>query len=176
MPDLVVSGINKGYNLGDDVTYSGTVSGAIEGALLGIPSIAVSLERTRRRVRFRAMRRPRRHDRARRCCERGLAGADVPEHQRADRASRRASASPCRQAQPRHRRRRAHRPARQAVLLDRGRGERLGAARPLGLPGGAGRLRVGDAAAAGHDRRTMRLRTIESLVAEKMPSDSSVPR
>ncbi len=46
-PDLVVSGINKGYNLGDDVTYSGTVSGALEGALLGIPSIAVSLERTR---------------------------------------------------------------------------------------------------------------------------------
>ena len=45
-PDLVVSGINKGYNLGDDVTYSGTVSGALEGALLGVPSIAVSLERT----------------------------------------------------------------------------------------------------------------------------------
>ena len=46
-PDLVVSGINKGYNLGDDVTYSGTVSGALEGALLGVPSIAVSQERTR---------------------------------------------------------------------------------------------------------------------------------
>jgi 5'-nucleotidase len=45
-PDLIVSGINKGYNLGDDVTYSGTVSGALEGALLGVPSIAVSLERT----------------------------------------------------------------------------------------------------------------------------------
>lgn len=44
-PDLVVSGINKGFNLGDDVTYSGTVAGAMEGALLGIPSIAVSLER-----------------------------------------------------------------------------------------------------------------------------------
>jgi 5'-nucleotidase len=44
-PDLVLSGINKGYNLGDDVTYSGTVAGAMEGALLGIPSIAVSLER-----------------------------------------------------------------------------------------------------------------------------------
>jgi 5'-nucleotidase len=44
-PDLVVSGINKGYNLGDDITYSGTVAGAMEGALLGIPSIAVSLER-----------------------------------------------------------------------------------------------------------------------------------
>ncbi len=45
-PDLIVSGINKGYNLGDDVTYSGTVAGALEGALLGIPSIAVSLERS----------------------------------------------------------------------------------------------------------------------------------
>ena len=45
-PDLVVSGINKGYNLGDDVTYSGTVAGALEGCLLGVPSIAVSLQRT----------------------------------------------------------------------------------------------------------------------------------
>lgn len=42
-PDLIVSGINKGANLGDDVTYSGTVSAAIEGSLLGIPSLAVSL-------------------------------------------------------------------------------------------------------------------------------------
>jgi 5'-nucleotidase len=47
LPDLVVSGINKGYNLGDDVTYSGTVGGALEGALLGVPGIAVSLERTK---------------------------------------------------------------------------------------------------------------------------------
>ena len=46
LPDLVVSGINKGYNLGDDVTYSGTVGGALEGALLGTPGIAVSLQRT----------------------------------------------------------------------------------------------------------------------------------
>jgi 5'-nucleotidase len=42
-PKLVVSGINKGPNLGDDVTYSGTVAGAIEATLLGIPSFAVSL-------------------------------------------------------------------------------------------------------------------------------------
>jgi 5'-nucleotidase len=41
-PALVVSGINKGENLADDVTYSGTVSAAMEGTLLGIPSIAVS--------------------------------------------------------------------------------------------------------------------------------------
>ena len=47
LPDLVVSGINKGYNLGDDITYSGTVAGALEGALLGIPAIAVSLRATR---------------------------------------------------------------------------------------------------------------------------------
>jgi len=40
--DLVVSGINNGYNLGDDITYSGTVSAAFEGTLLGYPSIAVS--------------------------------------------------------------------------------------------------------------------------------------
>ncbi|MEK6531139.1 MAG: 5'/3'-nucleotidase SurE [Deltaproteobacteria bacterium] len=42
-PDLVVSGINKGANLGEDVSYSGTVSAAMEGTLLNIPSIAVSL-------------------------------------------------------------------------------------------------------------------------------------
>lgn len=42
-PDLVVSGINHGPNLGDDITYSGTVSAAMEGTLLGIPSIAVSV-------------------------------------------------------------------------------------------------------------------------------------
>jgi 5'-nucleotidase len=42
-PALVVSGINKGANLGDDVTYSGTVSAAMEGTLLSIPSVAVSL-------------------------------------------------------------------------------------------------------------------------------------
>ncbi len=42
-PDLVVSGINNGGNMGDDITYSGTVAAAMEGTLLGIPSIAVSL-------------------------------------------------------------------------------------------------------------------------------------
>jgi len=41
-PALIVSGINKGENLADDVTYSGTVSAAMEGTLLGIPSIAIS--------------------------------------------------------------------------------------------------------------------------------------
>lgn len=42
-PDIVVSGINKGGNLGEDVIYSGTVSAAMEGTLMGIPSIAFSL-------------------------------------------------------------------------------------------------------------------------------------
>lgn len=42
-PNLVASGINRGANLGDDVTYSGTVSAAMEGTILGIPSFAVSL-------------------------------------------------------------------------------------------------------------------------------------
>lgn len=41
-PQLVVSGINAGANLGDDVTYSGTVAGAFEGMLLGLPSFAIS--------------------------------------------------------------------------------------------------------------------------------------
>jgi 5'-nucleotidase len=41
-PDLIVSGINFGPNLGDDVTYSGTISAAFEGALLNVPSIAFS--------------------------------------------------------------------------------------------------------------------------------------
>jgi len=42
-PDIVVSGINKGGNLGDDVTYSGTVSAAMEAAIMGIPAIALSM-------------------------------------------------------------------------------------------------------------------------------------
>jgi len=42
-PQLIVSGINKGGNLGDDITYSGTVSAAFEGTLLGISSFAISL-------------------------------------------------------------------------------------------------------------------------------------
>ena len=43
VPDMVVSGINAGPNLGDDVLYSGTVAGAMEGRYLGLPAIAVSL-------------------------------------------------------------------------------------------------------------------------------------
>jgi len=42
-PDLVLSGVNRGGNLGEDVTYSGTVAAAMEGTLMGVPSIALSL-------------------------------------------------------------------------------------------------------------------------------------
>ncbi len=42
-PTLVLSGVNRGANMADDVTYSGTIAGAIEGTMLGIPSIAMSL-------------------------------------------------------------------------------------------------------------------------------------
>jgi 5'-nucleotidase len=41
-PDLVLSGVNRGSNVGEDVIYSGTVAGAVEGAMLGIPSLALS--------------------------------------------------------------------------------------------------------------------------------------
>ncbi len=41
-PDIVLSGVNRGSNMADDVTYSGTIAGAMEGCLLGIPSIAFS--------------------------------------------------------------------------------------------------------------------------------------
>src|ERR671920_2591881 len=41
-PDLVLSGVNRGANLGEDVTHSGTVSSAMEGAMAGIPAIALS--------------------------------------------------------------------------------------------------------------------------------------
>lgn len=41
-PDIVLSGVNRGTNMADDVTYSGTIAGAMEGCLLGIPSIAFS--------------------------------------------------------------------------------------------------------------------------------------
>ncbi len=43
LPDIVISGINKGGNLGDDISYSGTVSAAMEGTLLGVDSFAISL-------------------------------------------------------------------------------------------------------------------------------------
>ncbi len=45
-PDMVVAGINAGFNLGDDVLYSGTVAAAMEGRFLGLPAMAISMEGT----------------------------------------------------------------------------------------------------------------------------------
>jgi 5'-nucleotidase len=53
-PELIVSGINHGSNLGDDITYSGTVAAALEGIVLGIPAIAVSQQSDRGALDFRA--------------------------------------------------------------------------------------------------------------------------
>ena len=52
-PELIVSGINHGANLGDDITYSGTVAAALEGIVLGIPAIAISQQSERREMGFR---------------------------------------------------------------------------------------------------------------------------
>ena len=52
LPDMVVSGINHGANMGDDTIYSGTVAAATEGFLLGIPSIAMSLAKQAERQLF----------------------------------------------------------------------------------------------------------------------------
>ena len=52
-PDLVISGINHGANLGDDITYSGTVAAALEGVVLGLPAIAVSQQSGARSLDYR---------------------------------------------------------------------------------------------------------------------------
>jgi 5'-nucleotidase len=52
-PELIVSGINHGSNLGDDITYSGTVAAALEGIILGVPGIAVSQQSANREMDFR---------------------------------------------------------------------------------------------------------------------------
>ncbi len=54
VPELIVSGINHGANLGDDITYSGTVAAALEGIMLGIPAIAVSQQADHGAMDFRA--------------------------------------------------------------------------------------------------------------------------
>ena len=51
-PELIVSGINHGANLGDDITYSGTVAAALEGIVLGIPAIAISQQSAAREMDF----------------------------------------------------------------------------------------------------------------------------
>jgi 5'/3'-nucleotidase len=62
VPELIVSGINHGANLGDDITYSGTVAAALEGIVLGIPAIAVSQQAEPGLVDFRAYRQFERDD------------------------------------------------------------------------------------------------------------------
>jgi 5'-nucleotidase len=52
-PEVVVSGINHGANLGDDITYSGTVAAALEGVMLGVPAVAVSQQSTAGEMDFR---------------------------------------------------------------------------------------------------------------------------
>ena len=96
LPDLVVSGINKGYNIGDDVTYSGTVAGALEAALLGIPAIAVSLQGGLEYDFTDAAAAARTVAEALAAAPAG--GAHVPERQRAARPHPRASARRCRRA------------------------------------------------------------------------------
>src|ERR671939_1619828 len=53
-PELIVSGINYGLNLGDDITYSGTVAAAFEGILLGVPGVALSQQSLHGEMDFRA--------------------------------------------------------------------------------------------------------------------------
>jgi 5'-nucleotidase len=53
LPELIVSGINHGSNLGDDITYSGTVAAALEGVVLGLPAIAVSQQADHGKMDFR---------------------------------------------------------------------------------------------------------------------------
>ena len=88
LPDLVVSGINKGFNLGDDITYSGTVAGAMEGALLGVASIAVSLAAQPQRLRFRPVG-GRSGFRRRADPARPSAAANLSQHQRPVRPAKR---------------------------------------------------------------------------------------
>ena len=108
LPDLVVSGINKGWNLGDDVTYSGTVAGALEGALLGIPSIAVSLRATRGDYDFSHAARAAAAI-AEAMLRAAAAAADVSQHQRAEGAAEGLSRHRAGEAQSRHVGRRAAR-------------------------------------------------------------------
>ena len=97
--DLVVSGINHGANLGDDITYSGTVAAALEGVVLGLPAIAVSQQSRRGRARLPLRRRLRLRGRGgvrrARSCERieevPLPRGHAAERQRPRRASPRGS-------------------------------------------------------------------------------------
>ena len=147
LPDLVVSGINKGYNIGDDVTYSGTVAGALEAALLGIPAMAVSLQggleydfTYAAGAAFTVAEALLRHPLA----GRAFLNVNVPRgrirgFRTAVQARRNHVTSVSARVDPRGR----------EDLLDRRGPGRLAAARRLGLPGGGQRDGGGDAAAPG---------------------------
>ena len=87
LPDLVVSGINKGWNLGDDVTYSGTVAGALEGALLGDAGHGRVARSSRVARTISPTPRSAGRYAGRRDVATSAAAADVSEHQRAERAA-----------------------------------------------------------------------------------------
>ena len=108
-PDIVVSGINRGANMGDDITYSGTVAAAMEGLLSSIPSIAISIGAFGGDIdygpaaSFAALL-------ARNILDRGFAAA---------RSDRRGRGDPARQTHLSGSARRAARPLRQSLLLGR---------------------------------------------------------
>ena len=138
LPDLVVSGINTGYNLGE-LTYSGIVAGAMKRAPRASPSIAVSLERTRGRMTGPPAggRRRRRPAGAGRGLPSGVQLFNVPPG--------RPKAAPHGPAKRNHDCRRRAGDPRQAALLDR-EGQNDWEAHDRRLPGGQD-ARVGDAAA-----------------------------
>ena len=97
LPDMVISGINLGANMGDDTIYSGTVAAATEGYLLGIPSIAISLASKTARIS-----RPPRASRSSSssATRRTPAGRVAAQRQRAGRPARRAQGLPRDAARP----------------------------------------------------------------------------
>ena len=144
LPDLVVSGINKGWNLGDDVTYSGTVAGALEAALLGVQGHCRLASSDAWGVRLGpSALAASTHGRC--VAAQSAAVSDVSQHQCAGRNAEGLSRHGPSHTQPRHVRCRAARSQRTSVLLDRGRSGRLGTARPFRLPGGARWIRLADA-------------------------------
>ena len=169
--DLVVSGINNGLNLGDDVTYSGTVSAALEAHLLGLPAIAFSQQidgesSFPRSAKVAATL-------VRGLLEHGLPGARAAQRQPAGAGAERCALHPAGAARLRAGGLGARRPARAALLLDRrraalGGGARLrpcrgdrrpgvdhaAAPRPHRLPGARGAVR---------SRRPRSSRALESI-------------
>ena len=100
-PELIVSGINHGSNLGDDITYSGTVAAALEAIVLGVPGIAVSQQSRARELDFRLGREFDFATAATFCARlveelerRADAAGHAPEHQRPRPATPRAWTSP----------------------------------------------------------------------------------